>query len=133
MKWLKKAFWVKFTSLDIHMAMRPPWWMGMAWWNFDSDTRVCIILPFNWPARWIREGWFRLKCPRKKLLCEQYIPRVDYHRKLEEVRREGFGDGYDTCMRVTKDMRENARKCIERLNAKEGGEPNGGRPEGEDI
>src|SRR5258708_6761486 len=61
-----------------------PWFYGVAWRNFTSNTFTCYIMPFNWVFRWCRDFyWFLAQGP-------------EYQTKIEKMKDEIFQNGYRT-------------------------------------
>lgn len=47
--------------------------LGLAWYNFDRQVAVCMVVPFNLIARWARNAWIGLRWSRSKGYVERQV------------------------------------------------------------
>lgn len=48
-------------------------WLGVAWFTFERDVAVCMIVPLNRIARWLRSTWLSLRFPRGRDYVERSV------------------------------------------------------------
>lgn len=64
---------IRFVYLVKDNKRMPHAWLGLAWYNFDQQTAVCMVVPFNLIARWARDAWIGLRLPRSKGYVERQV------------------------------------------------------------
>ncbi len=88
-------FWVKLTIVGTGWGKVPfkrfvrqghivPWWLGLAYKQYDRDSAVCFPVPFNWVVAVVRTLWYRLKFPPDRFTTdwERY---KHYHMMLNQA------------------------------------------------
>ena len=79
---------ISIEKADRDFGLRMPLGYGVAWHNPECRTTTLILLPFNWPAAFLSEWYFRLiRGPRQRF--EEGILK-----DLEESYQTGFYLGY---------------------------------------
>jgi|ERR1035437_9254346 hypothetical protein len=59
-----------------HEGNRLPWWLGLAYWEHDSMTAVCLPIPLNRIVRWARGGYFWFKATRNPSWLDNHWSRA---------------------------------------------------------
>lgn len=73
---------------------RPPWWYGIAWFDFPRACAVCYPIPINIGMRWLYATWvFCLRPPPRRLWIEKIqqecIETADSGRLIDELVSRG--------------------------------------------
>ena len=44
---------------------RLPWWLGVAYWEWERPVAACYPIPFNLVVRWARNTYFWVKATHR--------------------------------------------------------------------
>lgn len=82
---------MSFTSYvgkrEIAMGYVIPWWLGIAYWEWDRARAVCYPIPLNLLVRGFYGTYYWLKAIQRSTWLDQ---------QLEAARRSGFKAGRDS-------------------------------------
>lgn len=93
------AFWSMSSRLcrtvswyEIEEGGSLPWYMGLAYERVMQHQIVIAVVPVNRLIRWVREGWFWVRNPRRLSRREQMEFRI---RRAETVIRRDAKDDWE--------------------------------------
>lgn len=74
-------------SKEINWGEQTPWYMGFVYTQWERDTSIFCLIPFNWLWSFSREVLYFLKKGRKESL-------------VKEAQGDAFKNGYEIAKRI---------------------------------